>query len=194
MTEFLKCKHCETLNELESGWRSKGDFDDTHYITCSNCKRTIYINNRDFKSEFLINSPKGKYKYPVSITMDFGRLQRMQEEMEASVTGLSRISFTKDPVDWYLEKTEYAEAEPSEGTKDFLLYHEFDIANDEANFALLKNLFLVTFNREPRGAFRCPKCGCILNNIHYAIEDRYPFEGWRGWCSDCKKSVDVEDA
>jgi hypothetical protein len=55
--EYLKCRYCGYLNELECNWRSIGDNDDTHYIICKNCKKNIAINNLDFNSEYLV---KGK--------------------------------------------------------------------------------------------------------------------------------------
>lgn len=81
----------------------------------------------------------------------------------------------------------------AEPTEEFLLNREFDIANSEADLGMLKDLFRSTFEREPRDAHRCPKCNTILANLHYVIEEFYSFEGLRGRCLKCKKSVDVED-
>ena len=44
--EYLRCVYCGYLNELKLNWRNTGDRDDTHYITCENCKRVIGINNQ----------------------------------------------------------------------------------------------------------------------------------------------------
>jgi hypothetical protein len=52
--EYLKCQYCGHLNELVWGWRSMGDEDDTHYITCDACKRNLSINNQDRKSPYLV--------------------------------------------------------------------------------------------------------------------------------------------
>jgi len=80
-----------------------------------------------------------------------------------------------------------------ENVREFLLGREFDIANDEEDLGLLKELFKTIFGREPRDAYRCPKCNAILKSVHYAVEDRYPFEGWRGLCPVCKIDRDVVD-
>jgi len=51
--EYLKCRKCGHLNELELGWRSTGDDNDTHDIICKECKTINSINNRNFKSKYL---------------------------------------------------------------------------------------------------------------------------------------------
>lgn len=81
----------------------------------------------------------------------------------------------------------------AEPTEEFLLSREFDIANDEADLGLLKDLFRSTFEREPRDAHRCPECNTILANLRYVIEEFYSFEGLRGRCLKCKRDIDVED-
>jgi hypothetical protein len=95
--------------------------------------------------------------------------------------------------DLFEEREKWKEFKNEEGMREFLLGNEFNIANDEGDLGLLRNLFRTVFEREPRNAYRCFKCNTALMDVHYAVEDRYPFEGWRGWCPMCKISRDVMD-
>jgi hypothetical protein len=95
--------------------------------------------------------------------------------------------------DLFEEREKWKEFKMEENMREFLLGREFDIANDEADLGSLRNLFRTVFKREPRNAYRCFKCNTALMDVHYAQEDRYPFEGWRGWCPMCKIHRDVMD-
>ena len=52
--DYLKCRYCAYENLLGLGWRNTGDYDDTEYVQCKKCRKISTINNRDFKSPYLI--------------------------------------------------------------------------------------------------------------------------------------------
>lgn len=197
MTDFLKCRYCGFLNELEFWWRSTGDYDDTHYVICKGCKKSIWINNRDFKSGYLVEGPTTEYECARMVKMKIMRKYAVDFQSTYDLGGaINQIAFqVRDlEADLIEEREKWEEFKNEENMREFLLGREFDIANDEADLGALKNLFVTIFDRKPRDAFRCPVCNEILKDVHYTIESYYPFEGLWGICPSCKVGRTVEDS